>query len=106
MLREFVTVNREEIISRCKAKVLKRIGVSPSPEAEIEHGVPVFLDELVDELRLKTLPNPELRKTATKHGRDLMRQGFNVSQVVHGVWRRLSVDHRNRGRAARPHQRR
>jgi hypothetical protein len=44
----------------------------------------MFLDELVDELRLKPLPNPEIRKTATKHGHDLQRQGFDVSQVVHG----------------------
>jgi hypothetical protein len=46
--------------------------------------VGVFLDELVDELRLKGLPNPDIRKTATEHGRDLMHQGLTVSQVVHG----------------------
>jgi signal transduction histidine kinase len=43
----------------------------------------MFLDQLVDELRLGRAPNPEIAKTATQHGRDLLRQGFSVSQVVH-----------------------
>lgn len=83
MLREFVTDNREEIINRCSSKAAMRGGLPRPLRAEIDHGVPTFLDELVDELRLKPLPNPEIRKTATKHGQDLMHQGFTVSQVVH-----------------------
>jgi len=83
MLIEFVTIHKQEIISRCKAKAAKR-GAPAPPTAGIDHGVPMFLDELVDELRLRRLPNPEVRKTATKHGHDLLHQGFTVSQVVHG----------------------
>src|SRR5687768_5217473 len=83
MLIEFVTVHKQEIIDRCKAKTAKR-GAPEAPKAGIDHGVPVLLDELVDELRLKTTPNPAIRKSATKHGRDLLKQGFTVSQVVHG----------------------
>ena len=83
MLREFVTDNREEIITRCRSKAATRSGLPRRPRAGIDHGVPTFLDELVDELRLKRLPNPEIRKTATKHGHDLMHQGLTVSQVVH-----------------------
>ena len=83
MLREFVTDNREEIITRCRSKAAMRDGFPRPARAAIDHGVPTFLDELVDELRLKRLPNPEIRKTATKHGHDLMHQGLTVSQVVH-----------------------
>jgi len=83
MLIEFVTIHKQEIINRCRAKATAR-GVPESPKSEVDHGVPMLLEELVDELRLKRLPNPEVRKTATKHGRDLMNQGFTVSQVVHG----------------------
>jgi hypothetical protein len=83
MLFEFVTTHREEIIWRCKAKVTKR-GGDRGPAGEIEHGVPRFLDELIDELRLNPSENRQIKKTATKHGRDLLHQGFNVSQVVHG----------------------
>jgi hypothetical protein len=83
MLIEFVTIHKQEIISRCRAKAASR-GTPAAPEAAVDYGVPMLLDELVDELRLKTIANPKIRKTATKHGRDLLNQGFTVSQVVHG----------------------
>ena len=82
MLHEFITVYREEIIHRCRAKVATR-SAPPHTTAAIDHGVPMFLDELVDELRLGLSPNPEITKTASRHGHDLLRQGFTVSQVVH-----------------------
>jgi len=50
---------------------------------EIDHGVPVFLDQLRDALRLGQIANPEISTSAIKHGHDLLRQGFTVSQVVH-----------------------
>ena len=83
MLHAFITVNRERIVERCAAKVAARPGSRPAP-AEIDHGVPVFLDQLVDELRLGISRNVEIGRTATLHGHDLLRQGFTVSQVVHG----------------------
>jgi hypothetical protein len=43
----------------------------------------MFLDQLVDELRLGLSPNQAIVKTATKHGHDLLDQGFTVAQVVH-----------------------
>jgi signal transduction histidine kinase len=57
--------------------------IPPPTEAEIDHGVPVFLDQLGDALRLGLLTSPEIGKSAIKHGHDLLRQGFTVSQVVH-----------------------
>jgi hypothetical protein len=50
MLHEFITINREEIVLRCRAKVATR-SVPPPTEAEIDHGVPLFLDQLVTTLR-------------------------------------------------------
>jgi hypothetical protein len=82
LLHQFVTGNREEIVLRCRLKAATRAAPSPT-EAEINHGVPMFLDQLVDELRLGLSPNPQITKTATKHGQDLLRHGFSVSQVVH-----------------------
>jgi len=82
MLHEFVTVNRDEIITRCRAKVVAR-SAPPPTKSEIDHGVPMFLDQLVEELRLGLSQHPEINKTATRHGNDLLRQGFTVSQVVH-----------------------
>ena len=82
MLHEFVAVNREEIIRRCRAKVAAR-SVPPPPQAEIDHGVPLFLEQLVDALRLGLSSSPEIGHTALQHGHDLLLQGFTVSQVVH-----------------------
>jgi len=82
LLHEFIAVNREEIIKRCRAKVATR-SVPPPTEAEIDHGVPVFLDQLVNALRLGLISNPEIGKSAVQHGHDLLLQGFTVSQVVH-----------------------
>ncbi len=82
MLSEFIALNREDIIRRCRAKVATR-AVPPPTEAEIDHGVPLFLDQLVDVLRLGLSSSPEMVSSAVLHGHDLLRQGFTVSQVVH-----------------------
>jgi len=82
MLFEFIAVNRDEIIKRCRTKVAGR-SVPPPTESEIDHGVPVFLGQLQDQLRLGLTSAPEISKTALQHGHDLLLQGFTVSQVVH-----------------------
>ena len=83
MLQEFIEINRDEIISRCRAKVATR-SAPPPAEAEINHGVPLFLDQLVDALRVGGAKvNADISRSAVLHGRDLLRQGFTVSQVVH-----------------------
>jgi signal transduction histidine kinase len=82
MLHEFIAVNRTEIIQRCRAKVATR-SVPPPTDVEIDHGVPVFLDQLIDALRLGLTSSPEIGRSAVKHGHDLLLQGLTVSQVVH-----------------------
>ncbi|HET9831443.1 MAG TPA: hypothetical protein VFP91_07030, partial [Vicinamibacterales bacterium] len=75
-------MNRDDIIHRCRAKVASR-SAPPPTQAEIDHGVPVFLDQLGDALRLGLMSTPEIGRSAVQHGHDLRRQGFTVSQVVH-----------------------
>ena len=82
MLFEFITLNRVEIIRRCRAKVATRSLPAPT-SAEIDHGVPLFLDQLVDALRRRQSSSPEISQTALLHGHDLLRQGLSMSQVVH-----------------------
>ena len=82
MLHEFIAANRDEIITRCRAKVATR-SIPQSTAAEIDHGVPVFLEQLVTALRLGGRSNPEIAYSALQHGHDLLAQGFTVSQVVH-----------------------
>jgi signal transduction histidine kinase len=82
MLHDFIAENREEIIRRCRAKVAAR-SIPPPTEVEINHGVPVFLDQLREALRLGQTASPEIDRSAIQHGHDLLRRGFTVSQVVH-----------------------
>ena len=49
MLHEFIAEHRDEIIRRCRAKVASR-SIPPPSEAEIDHGVPVFLDQLMESI--------------------------------------------------------
>jgi len=100
MLHEFLSFNREELIRRCRSKVSQRSSPSATP-LELEHGVPRFLEQLVDALRHEqTNPAPEYNassasprqkavsaegtRTATSDGDELFDQGFTVGQVVHG----------------------
>ena len=83
MLHEFISLNRDEIIRRCREKVASR-SIPPPTAAEIDHGVPVFLDQLVRALRPGFISSPEINDSAVQHGHDLLVQGFTVSQVVHG----------------------
>jgi signal transduction histidine kinase len=82
MLHEFISINREEIILRCRAKVATRSAPSPT-QTESDHGVPVFLDQLADALRRHVISSPDIARSAIQHGHELMLQGFTVSQVVH-----------------------
>src|SRR5580765_7147619 len=82
MLHEFIAANREELIRLCRAKVATRSAPAPT-EAEIDHGVPMFLDQLSDMLRLGLTSTTEISETAIQHGHDLLLQGFTMSQVVH-----------------------
>lgn len=100
MLHEFLSLNRGDLIGRCRAKVVKRA----SPEAsgaELDHGIPLFLDQLIRTLRVEQTATPsdgltvsgppggepsahsEMGAFAAKHGGELMRRGFTVQQVVH-----------------------
>jgi hypothetical protein len=81
-LSEFISVNRDELIGRCRAKVATR-SAPAATDAEIDHGVPLFLDQLVHELRHGPSKTHEISKSAIQYGHDLLLQGFTVSQVVH-----------------------
>jgi hypothetical protein len=81
-LSEFIDLNRDELIGRCRAKVTGRTN-PPATEAEIARGIPLFLQQLADELRQGVSKTAEIRESASQHGSDLLLQGFTVGQVVH-----------------------
>jgi hypothetical protein len=91
MLHSFITSNRDELIKRCREKVSKRSSRIPATD---DHGVPLFLQQLADTLRLEqwtpdaTSPQPtpaptEIGRAAAMHGAELLRSGYTVDQVIH-----------------------
>lgn len=83
MLHDFLAANTPEILARARAKVAARKTPTPT-EAELRNGVPLFLGQLIDRLRLATLDSEAIQASASLHGGELLAMGFTVSQVVHG----------------------
>src|SRR6185436_15724065 len=81
MLHKFLAEERDELIERCKAKVITRRSPRPT-DADLDYGVPLFLDQLIDTLRRELHTSTEIGESATKHGNELLRRGFTVDQVV------------------------
>ena len=100
MLHEFLSANRDDLIDRCRLKVFQRRAPKPT-DAELEHGIPHFLDQLIKTLRVEQTLEPmlsrdvsgesggegsvlsEIGATAAQHGRELLAHGFTIDQVVH-----------------------
>ncbi|MCL1634147.1 HAMP domain-containing histidine kinase [Luteimonas sp. SX5] len=100
MMHHFLTENRSELIARCRAKVAQRAppGV---PEKELEHGITVFLEQLIKTLQVEQTSQPmlsrkvsgptgggkpalsEIGESAAQHGKELLLHGFTVEEVVH-----------------------
>src|SRR5687767_6254700 len=88
MLHEFLTLHRDEIIARTREKVATRMAPRPT-EAELEHGVPLFLDQLAETLRREEetaarTTSEDMVRSAALYGGELREAGFTVGQVVHG----------------------
>jgi hypothetical protein len=81
-LADFIDTHRDELIGRCRAKVAKRT-TPPPTDAEIDHGVPLFLKQLCKELSNGRSETHEISKSALEHGHDLLVRGFTIGQVVH-----------------------
>lgn len=101
MLHEFLDANRSELIERCRAKVARRSAPLPTAK-EMEHGIPLFLGQLIETLRAGEIRNAlggrkptelaamggrreplEFAASAAKHGHELLLDGFTVDQVVY-----------------------
>jgi len=86
LLDQFVLDNRDIIIARARARVATRTSPKPS-DAELTNGIPAFLDQLAEALRLArssdVVDHAQLGKSAGQHGLDLLRMGLTIGQVVH-----------------------
>jgi CheY-like chemotaxis protein len=82
VLHEFLAANRDAIIASARSKVAARW----APQAttlELQDGVPLFLEQLIEALRMSTADHPAMVTSAAEHGGDLLKMGSSVAQVVH-----------------------
>jgi signal transduction histidine kinase len=97
VLHEFLSTHRTVLIDRCGRMVASRCD-SKARDREVAHGVPMFLTQLIETLRVEQtsqrsrsreisgLPgggtDSQIGDVATAHGRNLLDQGFTLEQVV------------------------
>jgi hypothetical protein len=53
---------------------VRSVAVLNQPDED--YGVPLFLDQLIEALRLGAPSSPEIGESAIQHGRELLRKGF------------------------------
>jgi K+-sensing histidine kinase KdpD len=100
MMHLFLASNRSELIARCRAKVAAR-ALPGSTSRELDHGISVFLDQLIKTLRVEQTSDPmrsrevsgptgggkpalsEMGESAAAHGREMMQHGFTIEELVH-----------------------
>lgn len=93
-LDQFLKDNRTELIKRTRAKVASRAS-PPADAIELENGVPIFLSQLSAALadqgpggtsqssRASHAAHPEISESAARHGKELLKLGYTIDQVVH-----------------------
>ncbi|MBA3886265.1 MAG: sensor histidine kinase [Acidobacteria bacterium] len=81
-LDDFITVNRSEILRRCRTQASKTSGPFPA-DAATEDGVSFFLDQLEQALRQGLRPHEGLSQRATRPGHVGLSERLTSSQVVH-----------------------
>ena len=101
MLHEFLHANERELIERCRRKAARRSRAN-APPVHNEHGIPIFLRQLIETFRGEQTPEALARLktsghgtpslalvpsgiagTAARHGIEMQRQGLTIDQVVH-----------------------
>jgi signal transduction histidine kinase len=91
MLHEFLDTHRIELIDRCRGKVALRT-TRHAGSLHMEHGIPLFLGQLIamlrsedaglDRIAANDASGASMDSGAASHGGELLREGYNVEQVV------------------------
>jgi len=86
MLDEFIVSHRDAIIATARARVSVRASPKPT-DAELASGIPLFLDQLGDSLRMARVSpvadHAALRESAGRRGAALLHEGMTIGQVVY-----------------------
>jgi signal transduction histidine kinase len=90
VLSEFLIQHREAIERRTRDVFFAR-SVPHPPETELNRGIPIFMEQLIETLIRRDTDDSEIAKAATDYGQRLFQLGFTVSEVVHGYGSVCSV---------------
>ncbi len=100
MMRDFLLNNRDELLSRCKARAAQR-PERAATDVQLENGIPMFLDQLTRTLLAESRHEAgaslrisggsggdayalsEIGVSAAAHGKALLALGYSLDQVVH-----------------------
>ena len=94
MLHELLSEHRHDLIRRCMKMAHER-DFPLVASSQLERGVPLFLDQLVDALRCEAAEDAAKRRhsdavlaessrTAAVHGKALLEHGCTIEELVHG----------------------
>jgi len=92
MLHDLLFAKRDNILALCKHK-LSDVSEALSSSDEMARGLPVFYDELIEVLQADETESKEAvdkisgnihRASAIRRGKESLRLGYTISQVVHG----------------------
>src|SRR6185369_1838637 len=83
---DFISKERSDIIALARQKIMARKWPTVSA-LELEHGLPLFLSQLSETLRLRASSEPfsstAIGSSASKHGGEAQAKNFSVAQLVH-----------------------
>ncbi len=90
MLREFIVAHRDQIIERTKQRASERMPPGAAG-TQLERGVPTLLTQVVAALAAAQAPRlvgapigQHIGDSAAVHGRELLKDGLTIAQVVNG----------------------
>jgi hypothetical protein len=102
VLHEFLALHRDDLIERCKSRAALRFAPGSDHDAALPNGVPLVLDQMIETLRAEHVAamrqkiricgrsdsgkarQPRIDDAASRHGLDLLRNGFPVEEIVYG----------------------
>ena len=99
MMHVFLRANQADLLARCKVKVAQRTAPK-SAAADLDRGIPLFLLQLIETLEVEqtaapmrsrgisgaaggTAASSAIALAAGRHGRELLKNGYTIDQVVH-----------------------
>ena len=83
MLDEFLATNRHLIAARTRERLAARESPRRAVHEELTNGIPAFLTQLGEALRLarstNTVDHTELAKSAARHGQERLWSGVSIA---------------------------